>query len=172
VPLRVEVVEKGNCWRITADFAREWRMHSKTYCFSDENRDLEFHGHAVRIRCSLFPRPNASQGETSLPVFSPEHNGALSGVDYRLTGTRLELLVHYRLHANELNAALPWSRTSNNKISIKWRADNIRAGTRYWYDLQLLVTFTPPPRSYSDTRVEFPLPFLVGGRPETNRRKF
>lgn len=168
--LEVTYFRGASGWEIKADIAKDWRMGPKTYCFSEDNRELELSGMKLRFRVSVFPRPNSSRYEESR--FPPvKYSAADDSITCEISGTRLTLHILALDAVGKPNLNLPWSLTENRKLCLKWARYPVAKKGTFNYELQLLVVLTfPPPPPVRDLREWGPSNW-ISSHFESNRSK-
>ncbi|MGA2902872.1 MAG: hypothetical protein ABSD98_03510 [Candidatus Korobacteraceae bacterium] len=175
-----EFVGEGRTLRLKARISDGWIRHPQTYCYSEQTFvDWKF-DHKLRVQLSVFPRPGGLTDELrQLPALHMPQKGPC-GIGCSLPGEILtvdvEMLVKGRQglpllpDGNTLNFLLPWGRTSNDKLSIRYVDEQFAHSTARNYELQLQIVFQPSPVRYP-VYIDWERRFFPGGLPTLGKRR-
>lgn len=174
-------VEGGKTLQLDCNLADGWRMHEKTYCFS-EVVSLEWKfDKRISVRVSVFPRPGGTSDAVkhAPPIeISPSKIG-WAGINYSakqgILSIQLPFLISGGKDAESLadgnipNPRLAWHET-NGKLCLHIMDQKTEFRGRSKYELQVLCVFHSPLGS-GPTMIEWCRRFCLGGLPTLGKRQ-
>ncbi|MGH9790480.1 MAG: hypothetical protein ACRD5G_02995 [Candidatus Acidiferrales bacterium] len=125
------------------DFPGDWRLEARVWCYAN--------GPSERIP-SIFPQ--VLRGEVEIP-------------DLRATLTAGLLTIRMKF-----STQLLWIKTETGKHAVDWRNVQIARADGVDYVFRFMAVFTSRRNRPPDVYERDVLPFLPGGRVESNRRRF
>jgi hypothetical protein len=167
--LTTQFAQKRTAIEVCANICDGWRRHNNTYCFSEEDKSLEWIGFNVRIVISLFRPGGFFASAQSFPI-DVGFSGTGPGITYDFKNGKLLLVVKLEV-AEELNEALRVTRTdSTNKPMIRWEQPQVTRIGNLNYELQVLIVFTNIPGYRPVAWDRDKTGFLPGGLPGSSRK--
>ncbi len=187
-----EFQEDGRVIRIEGDIAGGWRRHKdngeprKTFCFSEVDV-AAWQGGAIRIQLNLFPRPSGVSGAYAS---APKVALFMQRYTMRSLVRRLDGIIEkqsrvgfsFRQTDAESGRVVADVRLLPGANGVETDVDGcdfaaldllhvVSGGYGWDLDIQLRLRFKQPAKP-APVEKSFWRDFLVGGRPESKRRKF
>jgi hypothetical protein len=164
--------DNGNLLQLVCDVAAGWRRATRTYCYSEECRNIELSGgFSVRARVNVFPFPvTLSSSAAGFVLISAHQGGDHAEISYSASRESLRIDVRLYKPSGDLNETLPWDHTvERRKLCLKWEDVFYDAGRSY--RIGLMAVFNPPPNAPGPVEWEKGEGFLSGGLPSLGRRR-
>jgi len=158
--------------QLTCKVAAGWRSANKTYCYSEECRQIEvYQGMVARVRVSVFPVPvTLSNSASEFLIASAHEGGDFSTVSYSIDAEWLRVNVRLHKPDGNPNETLPWDLTNESrKLCLKW--EDMFYDSRARYRISLMAVFSPPPNAPGPTVWEKGEGFFPGGLPSLGKRR-
>ena len=176
-------VSGGRALRLDADLTAGWETRPNTNSYAGQcvfdfpipHREGRFDAN-TRAQVQLFCRDNPRL-ERPLVTFCEDYTR--EGINVTGESNRLRIDAVLLAKDNTLDERLPWGRTEDrNKPYLHWQFDLVgvewlptNVPFKRWYELQVLIVFSPPRNRPAPVEWDRGTGFFSGGLPTLGRRR-